>query len=79
VSADYNAIVHRIGNSGRTMLQESPGGGGSATRCSRASELWESTTNANRVFTSFVALLFTPSILQSSPVDVQGSGSALTS
>jgi len=73
VSADYNSIVHRIGNDGRTMLvQQSPG----VWRMSPALQqtfqnIWESTTNANRLFTTFVAPLFTPSIVDGSTVNVQ--------
>jgi MtrB/PioB family decaheme-associated outer membrane protein len=73
VSADYNSIVHRIGNDGRTMLvQQTPGVWRmSPTLQQTFQNIWESTTNANRVFTSFVAPLFTPSIQDGSTVDVQ--------
>jgi MtrB/PioB family decaheme-associated outer membrane protein len=73
VSADYNSIVHRIGNDGRTMLVlQTPGVWRmSPTLQQTFQNIWESTTNANRVFTSFVAPLFTPSIQDGSTVDVQ--------
>ena len=73
VSADYNSIVHRIGNDGRTMLvQQTPGiWKMSPTLQQTFQDIWESTTNANRVFTTFVAPLFTPSITNGSTVDVQ--------
>jgi MtrB/PioB family decaheme-associated outer membrane protein len=73
VSADYNSIVHRIGNSGRTMLvQQSPGVWRMSPTLQQAFQnIWESTTNANRVFTTFVAPLFTPSIFEGNSVDVQ--------
>ena len=72
VSADYNSIVHRIGNSGRTMLvQQSPGVWRMSPTLQQAFQnIWESTTNANRVFTTFVAPLFTPSIFDGNTVDV---------
>ena len=73
VAADYNSIVHHIGNDGRTMLvQQSPGVWRmSPTLQQTFQNIWESTTNANRVFTTFVAPLFTPSIVDGSTVDVQ--------
>jgi MtrB/PioB family decaheme-associated outer membrane protein len=73
VSADYNSIIHRIGNSGQTMLvQQSPGVWTMSPTLQRAFQnIWESTTNANRVFTTFVAPLFTPSIFNGNTVDVQ--------
>ena len=73
ISADYNSIAHRIGNDGRTMLvQQSPGVWRmSPTLQQTFQNIWESTTNANRVFTTFVAPLFTPSIVDGSNVDVQ--------
>ena len=73
VSADYNSIVHRIGNSGRTMLvQQSPGVWRMSPTLQQAFQnIWESTTNANRVFTTFVAPLFTPSIFDGNTVDVK--------
>ena len=73
VSADYNSIVHRIGNDGRTMLvQQTPGVWRmSPTLQQTFQNIWESTTNANRVFTTFVAPLFTPSIQDGNTVNVQ--------
>jgi MtrB/PioB family decaheme-associated outer membrane protein len=73
VSADYNSIVHRIGNSGRTMLvQQSLGVWRMSPTLQQAFQnVWESTTNANRVFTTFVAPLFTPSIFEGNTVDVK--------
>jgi MtrB/PioB family decaheme-associated outer membrane protein len=73
VSADYNSIVHRIGNDGRTMLtQQSPGVWRMSPMLQQTFQnIWESTANANRVFTTFVAPLFTPSIVDGSTVDVQ--------
>ena len=73
VTADYNSIVHRIGNDGRTMLvQQSPGVWRmSPTLQQTFQNIWESTTNANRVFTTFVAPLFTPSIVDGNTVDVK--------
>ena len=73
MAADYNSIVHHIGNDGRTMLvQQSPGVWRmSPTLQQTFQNIWESTTNANRVFTTFVAPLFTPSIDDGSTVDVQ--------
>jgi MtrB/PioB family decaheme-associated outer membrane protein len=72
VSADYNSIVHRIGNGGRTLLvQQSPGVWRMSPTLQQAFQnIWESTANANRLFTTFVAPLFTPSIFAGNTVDV---------
>ena len=72
LNADYNSIIHRIGNNGHTMLtQVSPG----VWRMSPALQqsfqnTWESTPTASRVFTTFVAPLFAPSIADGTVVDV---------
>lgn len=73
VTADYNAIIHRIGNNGRTMLAEqSPGVWRMSDTLQQAFQnTWESTPTANRIFTTFVQPLFLPSILDGSVVDVQ--------
>jgi MtrB/PioB family decaheme-associated outer membrane protein len=73
VSVDYNSIVHRIGNGGRTMLvQQSPGVWRMSPTLQQAFQnTWESTTNANRVFTTFVAPLFAPSLFEGNTVDVK--------
>jgi hypothetical protein len=73
VSVDYNSIVHRIGNDGRTMLvQQSPGVWTMSPTLQQAFQnIWESTTNANRVFTTFVAPLFNPSISNGNTVNIQ--------
>jgi MtrB/PioB family decaheme-associated outer membrane protein len=73
ISADYNSIVHRIGNAGRTLLvQQSPGVWTMSPTLQQAFQnIWESTTNVNRVFTTFVAPLFTPSIFDGNTVDVK--------
>ena len=73
VNADYNSIVHRIGNDGRTFLtQQSPGVWVmSDTLQAAIQNIWESTPTANRIFTSFVQPLFQPSIDAGTSVDVQ--------
>ncbi len=73
LAADYNSIVHRIGNDGRTFLiEQSPGVWRmSDTLQQSIQNIWESTTNANRIFTTFVQPLFAPSIEEGSTVDVQ--------
>ena len=71
--ADYNSIVHNIGNNGRTFLIEQGAGEWrmSQTLQQTFQNIWESTTNANRNFVTFVTPLFTPSIQEGSTVDVQ--------
>lgn len=73
ISADYNSIVHRIGNNGRTFLTEvAPGEWRmSDTLQAAIQNAWESTPTANRVFTTFVQPLFQPSIDAGSTVNVQ--------
>lgn len=73
VAADYNSIVHRIGNDGRTFLsQQAPGEWRmSDTLQSAIQNIWESTPTAQRVFTTFVQPLFQPSIDAGTVVDVQ--------
>lgn len=73
VNADYNSIVHRIGNNGRTFLtQQSPGTWVmSDTLQTAIQNAWESTPTANRIFTSFVQPLFQPSLDAGTIVDVQ--------
>lgn len=73
VSADYNSIVHRIGNNGRTFLTEvSPGEWRmSDTLQAAIQNIWESTPTANRIFTTFVQPLFQPSIDAGTTVDVK--------
>jgi hypothetical protein len=73
VAADYNSIVHRIGNNGHTFLnQVSPGVWRMADTTQLAIQnIWESTPTANRIFDTFVQPLFQPLIDASTPVDVQ--------
>jgi hypothetical protein len=73
LNADYNSIVHRIGNDGRTFLiQQSPGEWRMSDTLQKAIQAtWESTPTAQRVFTTFVVPLFAPSINEGSTVDVQ--------
>ncbi len=73
MNADYNSIVHRIGNDGRTFLTEqTPGVWRMSTTLQQAIQnIWESTPTANRIFTTFVSPLFTPSIQEGSTVDVK--------
>lgn len=72
INADYNSIVHHIGNDGRTFLvQQSPGVWRMSNTLQQAFQnAWESTPTASRIFTTFVAPLFTPSIQEGSTVDV---------
>jgi putative beta-barrel porin MtrB/PioB len=73
LNADYNSIVHRIGNDGRTFLtQQSPGVWTMSDTLQKAIQTtWESTPTAQRIFTTFVVPLFAPSINEGSIVDVQ--------
>lgn len=73
VAADYNSIVHRIGNNGRTFLtQQAPGVWViSDTLQKSVQDIWESTPTASRVFTTFVQPLFQPSMNAGTTVNVQ--------
>jgi hypothetical protein len=73
LSADYNSIVHRIGNDGKTFLtQQSPGVWAMSDTLQKAIQTtWESTPTANRNFNTFVVPLFAPSINEGTTVDVQ--------
>jgi MtrB/PioB family decaheme-associated outer membrane protein len=73
LNADYNSIVHRIGNDGRTFLAEQTPGVWrmSSTLQQAIQNIWESTPTATRVFTTFVQPLFAPSIEEGTTVDVQ--------
>lgn len=73
LNADYNSIIHRIGNDGRTFLsQQSPGVWRMSTTLQQAIQnTWEATPNAQRVFTTFVQPLFAPTIQEGTVVDVQ--------
>jgi putative beta-barrel porin MtrB/PioB len=73
LNVDFNSIVHRIGNNGRTFLTEqSPGVWRMSDTLQQAIQnIWESTPTANRVFTTFVQPLFAPSIADGTTVDVQ--------
>jgi hypothetical protein len=73
LNADYNSIVHRIGNNGRTFLTEqTPGVWRMSDTLQQAFQnIWESTPTANRIFTTFVQPLFAPSIQEGTTVDVQ--------
>ena len=73
MAADYNSIVHRIGNDGRTFLSQQSLGEWrmSDTLQSAIQNNWETTPTAQRVFTSFVRPLFQPSIDAGTVVDVQ--------
>jgi len=72
VTADYNAIIHNLGNGGRTMLSEqSPG----VWRMSDALQLafqnnFESTPTASRNFITYITPLFAPSIAEGNVVDI---------
>lgn len=72
VSADYDSIVHRIGNNGRTFLtQVNPGEWRMADPLQAAIQnVWETTPTANRVFTTFVRPLFQPVMDAGPTVDV---------
>jgi MtrB/PioB family decaheme-associated outer membrane protein len=73
LNADYNSIVHRIGNDGRTFLTEqTPGVWRMSDTLQRAIQnTWESTPTAQRIFTTFTQPLFAPSIQEGTTVDVQ--------
>ncbi len=73
VVADYNSIVHRIGNNGRTFLTEQGRGEWrmSDTLQAAIQNTWESTPTAARVFTTFVQPLFQPVVDAGTTVDVQ--------
>lgn len=73
VVADYNSIVHRIGNNGRTFLTEQGRGEWrmSDTLQSAIQNIWETTPTASRVFTTFVQPLFQPVLDAGTTVDVQ--------
>ena len=73
LNADYNSIVHRIGNNGRTFLnQQSPGVWLMSDTLQRAIQnTWETTPTAQRVFTTFVQPLFASTIAEGNTVDVQ--------
>ena len=73
LNADYNSIVHRIGNDGRTFLTEqTPGVWRMSNTLQQAIQnIWESTPTAQRVFTTFVQPLFAPSIQEGTTVDVK--------
>jgi hypothetical protein len=73
LNADYNSIVHNIGNDGRTFLiQQSPGVWRMSNTLQQAIQnIWESTPTAARNFNTFVLPLFTPSINEGSTVDIQ--------
>ena len=73
LNADYNSIVHRIGNDGRTFLsQQSPGVWRMSTTLQQAIQnAWEATPNAQRGFTTFVQPLFASTIQEGTIVDVQ--------
>jgi len=73
LNADYNSIVHRIGNSGRTFLNEqSPGVWRMSDTLQKAIQTtWESTPTAQRIFTTFTQPLFAPMIQEGNTVDVR--------
>jgi MtrB/PioB family decaheme-associated outer membrane protein len=73
MNADYNSIVHNIGNNGRTFLiQQAPGEWRMSNTLQQAIQnIWESTPTAQRNFNTFVLPLFSPSINEGSTVDVQ--------
>jgi hypothetical protein len=73
LNADYNSIVHRIGNDGRTFLTEqSPGVWRMSNTLQQAIQnIWESTPTAQRIFTTFVQPLFASSIQEGTTVDVR--------
>jgi len=73
IAADYNSIVHRIGNNGRTFLTQQGLGEWrmSDTLQAAIQNTWESTPTANRIFNTFVQPLFQPSIDAGTVVDVQ--------
>ncbi|MEQ1727965.1 MAG: MtrB/PioB family outer membrane beta-barrel protein [Vicinamibacterales bacterium] len=73
VSADYNSIVHRIGNDGRTFLSQQSLGEWrmSDTLQSAIQNAWETTPTSQRIFTTFVQPLFQPSLDAGTVVDVQ--------
>ena len=73
VAADYNSIVHRIGNNGKTFLsQQAPGVWVMADPLQKAiQDIWESTPTASRIFTSFTQPLFQPIMDAGTTVDVQ--------
>ena len=73
LNADYNSIVHRIGNHGRTFLAEqSPGVWRMSDTLQQAIQnIWESTPTSQRVFTTFVQPLFASSVQEGATVDVQ--------
>ena len=73
LNADYNSIVHRIGNDGRTFLiEQSPGVWRMSDTLQQAIQnIWEATPTAQRVFTTFAQPLFAPSIQEGSTVDVR--------
>ncbi|MEQ1912066.1 MAG: MtrB/PioB family outer membrane beta-barrel protein, partial [Vicinamibacterales bacterium] len=73
VAADYNSIVHRIGNNGRTFLSQQALGEWrmSDTLQAAIQNAWEATPTASRVFTTFVQPLFQPSVDAGTTVDVK--------
>jgi hypothetical protein len=73
MNADYNSIVHNIGNNGRTFLsQQAPGVWRMSDTLQQAIQnVWESTPTAQRNFITFVQPLFAPSISEGTTVDVQ--------
>lgn len=72
VHADYNSIIHRIGNNGRTFLtQQTPGVWRlSDTAQAAIQNSWESTPTANRLFPSYVQPLFAPLLSEGTTVNV---------
>lgn len=72
VNADFNSIIHRIGNNGRTFLTEQgPGVWRMSDTLQQAIQnSWESTPTASRIFTTYVQPLFAPSLAEGTTVDV---------
>jgi MtrB/PioB family decaheme-associated outer membrane protein len=72
LSADFNSIVHRLGNDGRTFLiEQTPGVWRMSDTLQQSFQnTWESTPTAQRIFTTFTQPLFAPSIQEGSTVDV---------
>ncbi len=72
ISGGYNAIVHNLGNGGRTMLsQQSAGVWRMSPTLQQAFQTTvDATPSASRNFITFITPLFAPSIAEGSVVDI---------